>query len=383
VKDKNNIEELFRDKFEGFEGHVDPSAWANIQQSLANGAAATSGAVSAGLSSIAKVAIIAGLVSVTSVAAWYFSSDNMTAVIVENTIEENTKKELPIEEIEKVQTIGNNILVNDTNDPVIQDRVIEISEDLNHTQYNSESIDNELVESILSNHSINNGLIVNQNSGNGNPVVNDNNSGNIKNELKVKDDNSIVSNRNPENGGANLEVHEPIVNPEIKCNLKYSFSEEDGNIVSFKSNAKNHNNVSWVFGDGTEEIGDDVIHAYERPGTYELEMTVSSGDGQVDYIKRKIIIEGTSSLGAIANVFTPNGDGRNDYFFIQSEGLEIFYVSIKNERGEEVYSSNDPNFEWNGQHQDGSTKKGGYIVVIIAEGEDGQVFKEMKALRIE
>ena len=377
MKDNINIEELFKDKFEGFEGQVDPSAWANISQSLANGAATTGGAVSGGPSSIAKVAIVAGLVGVTSVTAWYFSSGDNNENIVANDTQEQVENNEESQE-DDVKTMGNNILVNDTNDPVIQERVEEIEEGLSQTQFNPEFIDNESVESVLASHSIGNGLVVNQNPGNGNTVVN-NNGDQVNPENKIEN-NEVVD--PVENGGQTVEIPKPVEKAEIKHNLKYSFDDEDGNIVAFKSNAKNHNSVVWSFGDGTEGTGDAVTHAYERPGTYEVEMTVT-GEGQADVIKRKIVIEGTSSLGAIANVFTPNGDGRNDYFFVKSKGMEIFYVSIKNERGEEVYTSNDPNFEWNGQLPDGSVQKGGYIVVIIAEGEDGQVFKEMKALRVE
>ena len=73
MKDNINIEELFKSKFDNFEGNVDPSAWANIQQGI--NAAAVWGTVATGLSGIAKVAIIVGVVSVTAVSAWYFSGD--------------------------------------------------------------------------------------------------------------------------------------------------------------------------------------------------------------------------------------------------------------------------------------------------------------------
>jgi gliding motility-associated-like protein len=52
----------------------------------------------------------------------------------------------------------------------------------------------------------------------------------------------------------------------------------------------------------------------------------------------------------VPNVFTPNGDGANDYFevFGNKEAWKQFHVEIFNRIGEKVYESNDMNFKWDG-----------------------------------
>ncbi|MFC3199818.1 gliding motility-associated C-terminal domain-containing protein [Parapedobacter deserti] len=63
----------------------------------------------------------------------------------------------------------------------------------------------------------------------------------------------------------------------------------------------------------------------------------------------------------IPNVFTPNGDGRNDVFEIQ--GMEAFdrvEVTVVNRWGNEVYRSTDYKNDWNG----GSLNEGTYYYVI-------------------
>lgn len=55
----------------------------------------------------------------------------------------------------------------------------------------------------------------------------------------------------------------------------------------------------------------------------------------------------------IPNVFTPNGDGSNDYFevFGNKEAWKQFEVQVFNRIGEKVYDSNDMNFKWDGTYK--------------------------------
>ena len=52
----------------------------------------------------------------------------------------------------------------------------------------------------------------------------------------------------------------------------------------------------------------------------------------------------------IPNVFTPNGDGNNDFFevFGNKKAWKQFEVQVFNRWGEKVYESNDMNFKWDG-----------------------------------
>jgi flagellar hook assembly protein FlgD len=370
VKDNINIDELFKQGLESFEGNVDPSAWTNIQQGLGQTAASTGAATTGGISTIGKVAAVIGLVGAAATGVWYFSGDDTQK---ENVLTEQT--DVGSEEIvsinEDVQPLGENILVTDTNDPVIKEHEAEIQEDLNLTQYTANDIDDDFLETVINRGNFSSSFIINSNNnGKVDYSADDKNIVDVNNDLK------------PEDNVETFVVGDPDLNAskEIKCNLK--IETEENNTVSFISNAKNHSTVEWKFGDGEIGLGDDVSHTYERPGTYTIKMEVFS-DNQSQVVERKVTIEGTSMMGTIPNVFTPNNDGRNDNFFVKSEDIANFYVSIKDERGNEVFTSIDSDFNWNGENRSGEIVRGGYIVVIIAEGEDGQTYKEMKALRLE
>ena len=80
------------------------------------------------------------------------------------------------------------------------------------------------------------------------------------------------------------------------------------------------------------------------------------------------------------NVFTPNGDGVNDYFFPRSyltRGLVEFEMSIYNRWGEKIYeTTNTEGLGWDGTYNNVKQPEGVFIYKISAKFKDGQ--KETK-----
>ena len=79
------------------------------------------------------------------------------------------------------------------------------------------------------------------------------------------------------------------------------------------------------------------------------------------------------------NVFTPNNDGTNDLLFISNpEDLDRdgFVLQIVDASFKTVFTSTDPNFEWNGNDLRGeSAKKGHYIAIITSKDKKGHEAK--------
>ena len=80
-------------------------------------------------------------------------------------------------------------------------------------------------------------------------------------------------------------------------------------------------------------------------------VTAFDGVGNESAFSEKECIEYCPNY-ELPNVFTPNGDGINDFFIpIQPyKDVDSIQLVIYNRWGEEVFSTNDPDIRWNGEH---------------------------------
>lgn len=96
--------------------------------------------------------------------------------------------------------------------------------------------------------------------------------------------------------------------------------------------------------------------------------------------KEEIITEESTKIKVFfPNVFTPNGDGTNDLLFIANpEDLDPndFVLQIVDDAFKTVFTSTDPNFEWNGNDLGGEPAKNGhYIAIITSKDKNGNEAK--------
>jgi len=83
---------------------------------------------------------------------------------------------------------------------------------------------------------------------------------------------------------------------------------------------------------------------------------------------------------AMPNAFTPNGDGRNDYFYVMG-GLDILKVknlSVFNRYGQKLFESlnspaNDRQYGWDGRVKGQRVEFGTYVYFAAVEFVDGSV----------
>lgn len=90
-----------------------------------------------------------------------------------------------------------------------------------------------------------------------------------------------------------------------------------------------------------------------------------------------------AKITLIPNVFTPNNDGSNDHFYIESQNLKSFSVSFYDNNNNSVWRSEDPNFRWDGTSMSGEPVPAGlYGCMILARDAKGNLIKEYRNIEI-
>lgn len=341
MKGNINIEEILKQKFDNFQPDVNPNIWANVQAGIGAGTAVTTG-VSVGV----KIGLISSGIIAASVATWYFGFYEPT-IPAESITQQNTIEQ-PIENTNL--TTEPIIVVNDQNDPVIIENKEKIENELRVYQAPVEPIEGPI-------------SYTNVSPPTNNTVVNDN--GTTTNTQTT----SVGSNEN--NTTPEKQTPVPTGRMEVVQPNAYAPSA-----ITFTSNALNQKEVRWDFGDGTTAEGSVVKHTYNKPGKYFVKMIVVGND-KINYEEtQEVVVKSKSSIDNVPNVITPNGDRINDYFSIKTTDIESFVISIRDNKGNEIFNSTDTDFTWDGTDFNGNiVEKGMYTYLIIAEGKDGSVIK--------
>ncbi len=89
----------------------------------------------------------------------------------------------------------------------------------------------------------------------------------------------------------------------------------------------------------------------------------------------------------LPNVFTPNGDGENDFLFISDRNevndLSEFKVVVLNNSNKVVFTSTDPLFRWDGNGLDGMpVEDGTYVYFVTALDKNGNLVRGNQTLTI-
>lgn len=77
----------------------------------------------------------------------------------------------------------------------------------------------------------------------------------------------------------------------------------------------------------------------------------------------------------VPNAFSPNGDGRNDVFFVNGNNIVEIDIIIYNRWGQQVFSSNDQNIGWDGRYKGELMLPGVYAYYVRCVCEEGDVYQ--------
>ena len=138
---------------------------------------------------------------------------------------------------------------------------------------------------------------------------------------------------------------------------------------------------NWVFGD---TVGTSTAFAptytYTSAGTYTAWLYVKTPTTYttcVDTSNYVTITVEVSTTIIIPNIFSPNGDGINDQFFIINTGLSSLSCNIFNRWGQLLYTINSANESWDGRTPNGEKAPDGtYMYILQAQGLNGKSYKQ-------
>ncbi len=119
--------------------------------------------------------------------------------------------------------------------------------------------------------------------------------------------------------------------------------------VTFTDKSIRASSYKWEFGDSLASAAtirqpyssvspNPEPHTYYIPGEYSVKLTVESDQHCIDSMRLDTKISVDRSELHIPNVFTPNDDGTNDYFMVESKSLRYLSVEVFSRSGLKVYS---------------------------------------------
>ena len=132
----------------------------------------------------------------------------------------------------------------------------------------------------------------------------------------------------------------------------------------------------WNFGDGPNSFAINPTHTYTAANTYTATLIAYNGTCASSPVS-VIIMADVPTTMIIPNIFTPNGDGKNDEFFIINTGMVSLNCQIFNRWGQLMYTLTAPNQSWDGIVPNGDkAPEGTYMYILQAQGEDGKAYKQ-------
>ena len=140
------------------------------------------------------------------------------------------------------------------------------------------------------------------------------------------------------------------------------------NITNFSTDA-----LSWMWnlGNGTlDSTNFDITEVYDEATIYDINLFVRNQYGCLDSINQTLTVN-SKPFYYIPNSFTPNGDGFNDVFKVESEGFNFVNMIIFDRWGQKVYSTSDITKGWDGTNKGIEVKQGAYVWLIKYKDEEG------------
>jgi gliding motility-associated-like protein len=137
-----------------------------------------------------------------------------------------------------------------------------------------------------------------------------------------------------------------------------------GTLANFNNTSTNASTYLWSLScDGTSLTTQNFSATFVDTGSCCIYLIAESNLGCSDTVRKCIEIV-KEAIVVIPNVFTPNGDTKNDVFKINSTGLKSLHCVIFDRWGLKMYEWDGVNGFWDGSAQSGKAPDGTYFYIL-------------------
>jgi len=127
----------------------------------------------------------------------------------------------------------------------------------------------------------------------------------------------------------------------------------------------------WLFGDGVVSSETDPSYLYRSTAANRV-LLIAYNQYQCTDTATDIVNSVVRSQVEMPNAFTPNGDGKNDKYFVRGFGIAKMDLKIFNRYGEMVFQTFNPLTGWDGKNAKGIPQPmDAYAYTLIVEFSDG------------
>ncbi|MBK6984858.1 MAG: gliding motility-associated C-terminal domain-containing protein [Bacteroidetes bacterium] len=161
-----------------------------------------------------------------------------------------------------------------------------------------------------------------------------------------------------------LPVIDVIIRPTADFNISEGNVVTVGTLVNFVNTSTNANTYLWnISCNGSSLTSQNFAATFVDTGSCCINLIAENTAGCSDTTYKCINVV-REAVVVIPNVFTPNGDTKNDVFKINSTGLKSLRCVIFNRWGLKMYEWDGLNGFWDGSAQSGKAPDGTYFYIV-------------------
>jgi len=341
------IKEIFSKKLGEYESHVSPELWSNIASQLPQAAATTASTTTAVVAKTisAKLIWTAAIVAVT------------IASVVTYAVIQNNKEEKVLVEQTNSPTISQTQETTDTTAPAEVTASVK-ADDKKENATTPATKEKTAAPTDKSNSTTSNELIPHSN-----PMRIDASSTPAE-PVSSNQQNSASSN----NSGTTAAV-QPQPKEEVKEALTAKFTTAPVNKEDlryfFMPQFTDGASYLWDFGNGVTSTEMSPMYAFDEEGSHQVTLTLEGKDGEKQVIAQTITVYKPGNIVA-PNIFTPNGDGDNDFFDVITKSVNVAIQKIVVMSPSGIVFESDGQQLWDGNNAQGIAMPAGEYQFFIS-----------------